>query len=64
MKTEMSPKTRSVLSAVTAFAITTVLVSTLVEALNPALVLSSNGYAEPQQIAAVSLRRDESVLEA
>jgi hypothetical protein len=64
MKTEMSPKARTVLSAVTAFAITTVLVSTLVEALNPALVLSANGYAEPQQIAAVSLRRDESVLEA
>jgi hypothetical protein len=64
MKTELSPKARTVLSAVTAFAITTVLVSTLVEALNPALVLSANGYAEPQQIAAVSLRRDESVLEA
>lgn len=64
MKTEMSPKARTVLSGVTAFAITTVLVSTLVEALNPALVLSSNGYAETQQIAAVSLRRDESVLEA
>lgn len=64
MKTEMSQRTRSVLSGVTAFAITTVLVSTLVEALNPALVLSANGYAEPQQIAAVSLRRDESVLEA
>lgn len=64
MKTELSPKARTVLSAVTAFAITTVLVSTLVEALNPALVLSSNGYSEPQQIAAVSLRRDESVLAA
>jgi hypothetical protein len=64
MKTELSPKARTVLSAVTAFAITTVLVSTLVEALNPALVLRSNGYSEPQQIAATSMRRDESVLDA
>ena len=64
MKTEMSQKTRTVLSGVAAFAITTVLVSTLVEALNPALLFSANGYAEPQQIAAVSLRRDESALEA
>ncbi len=64
MKNEMSPKTRSVLSGVAAFAITTVLVSTLVEALNPALLLSANGYAEQEQIAAVSLRRDESALEA
>ena len=65
MKTEMSPRARTVLSAVTAFAITTVLVSTLVEALNPALVLSANGYSEPQKIAAVSARRDAaSALEA
>jgi hypothetical protein len=49
---------------VAAFAITTVLVSTLVEALNPALLFSANGYAEQKQIAAVSLRRDESALEA
>ena len=65
MKTELSPKARTVLSAVAAFAITTVLVSTLVEALNPALVLSANGNSEPQQIAAVSARRDApSALEA
>jgi len=64
MKYEMSPKARTVLSGVTAFAITTVLVSTLVEALNPALVLSANGYSEPQQIAAVSARRDGSAFES
>jgi hypothetical protein len=58
MKTEWSPKARTVLSGVAAFAITTVLVSTLVEALNPALVLSANGYSEPQKIAATNLRRD------
>jgi hypothetical protein len=64
MKTEMSQKTRTVRTGVAAFAITTVLVSTLVEALNPALLFSANGYAEQKQIAAVSLRRDESALEA
>lgn len=65
MKTELSPKARSIVSGVTAVAITTVLVSTLVEALNPALLLSDNEYAAPQTIAAASARReDASVPEA
>jgi hypothetical protein len=58
MKTELSPKARSIVSGVTAVAITTVLVSTLVEALNPALLLSDNEYAAPQTIAAASARRE------
>lgn len=57
MKIELTPKGRTVLSGVAAFAITTVLVSTLVEALNPSLVFS--GYSEPQQIAAASTRRED-----
>lgn len=58
MKTELSPKARSIVSGVTAVAITTVLVSTLVEALNPALLLSGNENAAPQTIASASARRD------
>lgn len=58
MKTEFSPRTRSIVSGLTAVAITTVLVSTLVEALNPALLLSDNEYAAPQTIAFASVRRD------
>lgn len=58
MKTELSPKARSIVSGVTAVAITTVLVSTLVEALNPALLLSGNDNAAPQTIASASARRD------
>jgi hypothetical protein len=65
MKTELSPRARSIVSGVTAVAITTVLVSTLVEALNPALLLSGNEYAAPQTIAAASVRRNgASILEA
>jgi hypothetical protein len=58
MKTEMSPRSRSVVSGLTAVAITTVLVSTLVEALNPALLLSGNENAAQQTIASASARRD------
>jgi hypothetical protein len=58
MKTELSPKARSIVSGVTAVAITTVLVSTLVEALNPALLLSGNDSAAPQTIASASARRE------
>lgn len=65
MKTEMSPRGRSIVSGLTAVAITTVLVSTLVEALNPALLLSGNEYAAPQTIAAAGLRRNVApILEA
>lgn len=65
MKTEMSPRFRTIVSGLTAVAITTVLVSTLVEALNPALLLSGNEYAAPQTIAAASMRRNgASILEA
>lgn len=58
MKTEMTPKGRSIVSGLAAAAITTVLVSTLVEALNPALLLSDNESVAPQTIAAASARRD------
>jgi len=58
MKIELSPKGRTVLSGVAAFAITTVLVSTLVEAMNPALVFGAGGYSEPQEIATASTRRE------
>ena len=58
MKTEFSPRARSIVSGLTAVAITTVLVSTLVEALNPALLFSGNEYAAPQTIASASARRD------
>lgn len=65
MKTEMSPRSRSIVSGLAAVAITTVLVSTLVEALNPALLLSDNEYVAPQTIAAASMRRNgASILEA
>jgi hypothetical protein len=65
MKTELSPKGRTIVSGVAAFAITTVLVSTLVEALNPALVFGAGGYSEPQEIASASTRREtQLVLEA
>lgn len=58
MKTEFSPRARTIVSGLTAVAITTVLVSTLVEALNPALLLSGNESAAQQTIASVSARRD------
>ena len=58
MKTEMSPRSRSIVSGLTAVAITTVLVSTLVEALNPALLVSGNENAAQQTIASASARRD------
>jgi hypothetical protein len=65
MKSEMSPKTRSIVSGVAAVGITAVLVSTLVEALNPALLLSETQNAAPQTIAAASARRnDASTFEA
>jgi hypothetical protein len=58
MKTEFSPRARTIVSGLTAVAITTVLVSTLVEALNPALLLSDNEYAAPQTIASASAHRE------
>jgi hypothetical protein len=58
MKTELSPRSRSIVSGLTAVAITTVLVSTLVEALNPALLVSGNENAAQQTIASASARRD------
>lgn len=58
MKTEFSPRARTFVSGLTAVAITTVLVSTLVEALNPALLLSGNENAAQQTIASASARRD------
>ena len=62
MKTEMSPRSRSIVSGLAAAAITTVLVSTLVEALNPALLFSGSGYAAPQTIAAVGMRRNDALI--
>ena len=62
MKTEFSPRARSIVSGLTAVAITTVLVSTLVEALNPALLLSGNENAAQQTIASASARRDTASL--
>lgn len=65
MKTEYSRKSRSIVSGVAAFAITTALVSTLVEALNPALLVSGSGYTATQAQATVIARRDStSYLEA
>jgi len=58
MKTELTPRGRSIVSGLTALAITTVLVSTLVEALNPALLVSGNENAAQQTIASASARRD------
>lgn len=59
MKTGYSRKSRSIVSGVAAFAITTALVSTLVEALNPALLVSEGGYAATQAQAAAGVRRDD-----
>ncbi|MGQ0429301.1 MAG: hypothetical protein ACT4UQ_05160 [Gammaproteobacteria bacterium] len=58
MKTQMTPRSRSFWSGLTALAITTVLVSSLVEALNPALILSNGAQADPEAIATVHDRRD------
>jgi len=51
MNTEMSPRTRSVVSGLTAIAITTALMATLVESLNPALVLRGGESAAPERAA-------------
>ncbi len=58
MKTELTPRGRSIVSGLAAAAVTTVLVSTLVEALNPALLFSDSAQVGPQAIAAASARRD------
>lgn len=58
MKFELSRKGRTAVSGVAALAITAILVSTLVEALNPALLFSDTEYAASATIAAASARRD------
>jgi hypothetical protein len=65
MKTELSRKGRTAVSGVAALAITAILVSTLVEALNPALIFTDAEYAAPATIAAASARKgDLSILAA
>ncbi|MGQ0384222.1 MAG: hypothetical protein ACT4UP_06025 [Gammaproteobacteria bacterium] len=57
MKTQMTPRSRSFASGLAAITITTVLVSTLVEALNPALILGNGAQADPEAVAAAHDRR-------
>lgn len=54
MKTEMSERSRSVIAGVTATAISVLLVVSLTEALNPALILSKGPQVEAGRIAAVA----------
>ncbi|HLG52642.1 MAG TPA: hypothetical protein VI339_01880 [Steroidobacteraceae bacterium] len=53
MNTEMSPRIRSFVSGLTAVAITSVLMITLTESLNPALLQSSAESSAPEKTAAV-----------
>jgi hypothetical protein len=53
MKTEISPRSRSVISGVSATAITVLVMAWLVEALNPALLMSHGPQADAERIAAI-----------
>lgn len=57
MNKQSSPRGRNFLSGLTAFAITAVIVSSLVEALNPALIAGGGQAAEREVIAADHDRR-------
>lgn len=53
MKTEISPRSRSVIAGVASAAISVLLVVTLAEALNPSLILSKGPQSEAGRVAAV-----------
>ena len=53
MKTELFPRVRSFVVGLTAVAITSVLMTTLAESLNPALLQSSAESSAPERTAAV-----------
>ena len=53
MNTEMSPRIRSFVSGLAAVAITSVLMTTLAESLNPALLQRSAESFAPESVAAV-----------
>jgi len=53
MKTEISQRSRSVISGVSATAITLLVMAWLVEALNPALLMSHGPQADAGKIAAL-----------
>jgi hypothetical protein len=62
MNKQSNPRGRNFLSGLTAFAITAVIVSTLVEALNPALIAGGESAADREVIAAAHDRRRDGTL--
>lgn len=58
MNIDLTPRTRTFVSGLAAAAVTTVLVSSLVEAFDPALLLRFDENSAPQQIASVDKRKE------
>lgn len=58
MNTEMSPRIRSFVSGLAAIAMTTLLATTLVESMKPALTLGSSERSTPVNTAALDIRGD------
>ncbi len=62
MNKQSTPRGRNFVSGLTAFAITALIVSTLVEALNPALIAGGGAGADREAIAADHDRRRDGYL--
>ena len=58
MNIDLTPRARTFVSGLAAAAITTVLVSSLVEAFDPAVLLQFDRNSAPQQIASLEKRKD------
>ena len=58
MNIDLTPRTRTFVSGLAAAAVTTVLVSSLVEAFDPAQLLRFDQGSAPQQIATLEKRKD------
>ena len=58
MNIDLTPRTRTFVSGLAAAAVTTVLVSSLVEAFDPAVLLQFDKGSAPQQIASVEKRKE------
>lgn len=58
MNIDLTPRARSFVSGLAAAAVTTVLVSSLVESFDPALLLRFDDGSAPQQIASADKRKE------
>lgn len=64
MNTDLTPRARTFVSGLAAAAVTTVLVSSLVESFQPELLLRFDEGSAPQQVAYDRRREGDSVVEA